>query len=90
MVEDERYTSGPLLSIGKNMESSKKPRISLLDRTRELLRNRPSPVKLSEVAEKCGCSTSCLSHLLAGETKDPSVNLVQTLYETLTGTELNY
>lgn len=72
------------------MENQKKARISLLEHTKELLRNRPSPVKLSDIAEKCGCSTSCLSHLLAGETKDPSVNLVQTLYETLTGTELTY
>lgn len=72
------------------MENMEKPRKSLLETTRELLVNRPSPIKLSDVAEKCGCSTSCLSHILAGETKDPSVNLIQNLYETLSGNPLQY
>jgi transcriptional regulator with XRE-family HTH domain len=63
---------------------------TLLSHVRELLINRPSPLKLSEIAEKCGCSVSCLSHIISGKTAEPSVNLVEKLYEFLSGKQLHF
>ena len=65
-------------------------RMSLCEHTRQLLINRPRPITLAMIAVQVECSESALNALISGKTCEPSVNLIQRLYELLTGQELTY
>lgn len=65
-------------------------RQTLLDRTRDLLANRPRALTLDKIEEDTGLSTSWLSAISKNRIENPSCNSVQKLYEYLTKTQLSY
>lgn len=60
--------------------------LNLLDKTRELLKN--STLTVEEIARRSGLTYHWITSLRADRVRDPSVNRVQLLYETLTNTNL--
>lgn len=59
---------------------------SLKEHTRELLK--ASGRSNREIAEELGCSVTWVEMFLAGRIKAPNVDIIQKLYEHLTGTSL--
>jgi len=61
---------------------------SLLERTRQALASRDRVQTYEKISADTGLSRSWLSLMARGEIRHPSVEMVQTLYEYLTGEEL--
>ena len=61
---------------------------SLTQATAELLRNRPTPLTLKQIATDCGVSADWLSLLLNGHLPNAAADKVQRVYERLTGRPL--
>jgi hypothetical protein len=74
-----------ILSVGYIFMS----RICLLERTIDLLNNRPKPLTLEQIeADNPDLPRRWLSSFASGKITDPSVRRVQTLYEYLTNAPL--
>lgn len=73
-------------------KTKQKPeRESLLDCTIRLLKHRDRTLTLEMLAEKCDCSAAFLSSLVSSNPpRRPGVNAIQRLYETLSGSPLEY
>lgn len=68
-------------------------RPTLLQTTCHLLRNRRRGLTLQTIAQECNCSVGFLSGLITihgRRTLHPSVDKIQTLYEFLSESELQY
>jgi AraC-like DNA-binding protein len=65
-------------------------RLTLHERTRQLIVNRPRPVTLETIADRANVSEAWLRSIIDGKVDDPSVNMIQRVYEFLTGEELQY
>jgi hypothetical protein len=61
---------------------------TLLERTRELLKEEAKSRTLMEIHKETELPFYWLRKVASGETKDPSVNRIQTLYEHLSGKKL--
>lgn len=61
---------------------------SLRSKTYELLKNRNNLLTLKKITEDTGISEQWLSRFNQNQIKNPSVDIVQTLYQYLTNTEL--
>lgn len=62
--------------------------MTLLEKTRQLLANRPRNMTLQDIEAATGISESWLRVFSRGKISDPSVNKVQVLFEHLTGSKL--
>mgnify|MGYP001603848455 CR=1 FL=1 len=63
---------------------------SLHDKTLDLLQNRSVQLTLKQISEDTGITENWLSRYNQDQVKNPSVNLVQTLYEYLTNSKLKF
>lgn len=61
---------------------------TLLERTQELLKEETKTRSLIEIHKETGLPFYWLRKVANGETRDPSVNRIQTLYEHLSGKKL--
>lgn len=62
--------------------------VDLVERTRQLLINRPKPITLDIVSRECGCSTRFLTMLARGGDRDFTARRVQRVYEYLSSRPL--
>lgn len=70
------------------MNRQKAPRCALVERTIQLLRNRPRPVTLQVVADDTKLHIRWLQLLLQRESLAPSADAIVVLYEYLSGKKL--
>ncbi|MBN46244.1 MAG: hypothetical protein CMH23_07200 [Methylophaga sp.] len=62
--------------------------MTLYEKTRDLLKNRPVTVTFASIEDATGIKESWLRMFNRGKIENPSVNTVQALYEHLSGTKL--
>lgn len=62
--------------------------MSLVTRTKELMKERPRHLTIAVISSKTGLTVGWLQSFSATGEKDPGANRVQTLYEFLTGKQL--
>lgn len=62
--------------------------MTLYNKTLELIKTRPRNLTFAEIEKRTGIKQSWLRAFSQGKIKDPSVNLIQSLYEFLTNTKL--
>lgn len=63
-------------------------KMTLYERTLELLRGRPEELTLSKICKETGLKIDWIAKFVQGKVTDPSVNKVQKLYEYLTKSTL--
>lgn len=62
--------------------------MTLYEKTKKLLAERPRTLELKQIAQETGIGFSWLRMFSAGNIKDPSVNTVERLYRYLSGKDL--
>jgi hypothetical protein len=70
--------------VGENTMSS----VCIVERSQELVRNRPRPITFRVIEEGTGISPRWLTDFTNGRITEPSAQRIQKLYEFLTGQPL--
>jgi hypothetical protein len=71
------------------MATSRK-RLSLVEKTRELLVHRKRTLTIEIIAKHLGCSGNWVSMFATGKIENPGANIIQELYELLAEKPLEY
>ena len=69
-----------------NQNSSK--RSNLVERTKQLLKNRPAELTYKKIEAETGLTVAWLTHFASHSDVDPAAGKIVTLYEYLSGKEL--